>query len=88
MTTSSGNAASHPPAVMVVDNDVPTDPEAVKAALIAQADAAIVGAEAKVARQEEHVAGSAGEKQERQKEHLKGAKEALAQAIAARKELD
>jgi hypothetical protein len=82
-----GKGAAQKPTVMVVNNDVPTDPKAVKAALIAQADAAIAGAEAKVAKQEEFVATTSGEKQKRQKQHLAGAKEALAQAIAERKEL-
>jgi hypothetical protein len=58
--------------VHVVNHDVPTDPDALKATRIEQADAAVASAKAKV---------------ERQQQHLKAAKEALAQATAARKEL-
>lgn len=58
--------------VEVVDHDVPTDPDALAATRIEQADAAVDSAKAKVAKQTAH---------------LKAAKEALAQATAARKEL-
>ena len=58
--------------VAVVNNDVPTDPVALKALRQEQADAAVESAKAKVAKA---------------KQHLEAAKEALAQATAARKEL-
>lgn len=58
--------------VAVVNNDVPTDPDELKAKRAEQADAAVASAQSKV---------------ERQQQHLKDAKEALAQAKAARKEL-
>lgn len=58
--------------VAVVNNDVPTDPEALKTLRQEQADAAVESAKAKVAKA---------------KQHLEAAKEALAQATAARKEL-
>ena len=85
--TSTGTGSSKPPAVAVVNHAPPTDPAALAAALIEQADAAVASAEAKVAKQEQHVAAAEGDKKKRQQEHLKAAKEALAQATAARKEL-
>ena len=86
--TSAGKGRAGTPAVAVVNHDVPTDPVKQRATLIEHADAAVASAEAKVAKQEAFIASFTGDKKKRQQEHLKAAKEALAQAIAARKELD
>ena len=83
-----GKGAARRGAVAVVNNDVPTDPVRLRATQIEHADAAVASAEAKVAKQEAFVASFTGDKKKRQQEHLKAAKEALAQAIAERKELD
>lgn len=86
--TSTGTGKARSPAVSVVNNDVPTDPVALAALRIEQADAAVASAERKVAKQEAHLAAAEGKgKKDRQRGHLKAAQEALAQAIAQRKEL-
>lgn len=83
-----GTGQSRPPAVSVVDHDVPTDPARLRATRIEQADAAVASAERKVAKQEGQLIDARRKgKQERIRGHLKAAHEALAQATAARKEL-
>jgi len=83
-----GTGAAHRVAVAVVNNDVPTDPARLRATQIEHADAAVASATTKVAKQEAFVASFTGDKKKRQQEHLKAAKEALAQAIATRKDLE
>lgn len=86
--TATATGSSRPPAVKVENHAPPTDPDVLHGTRVQQADAAVASAEAKVERQEQHVAVTSGAKKKRQSEHLKAAKEALAEAIAARKELD
>jgi|GEM_PF-3871710 len=87
MTTSTGTGVVRPPAVSVVNHDVPTDKKQLRALRITQADAAVASAERAVARLTELLASAPKGKQARQRGHLKVAQEALAQATAARKEL-
>jgi len=82
-----GSGSARTPTVAVVNNDVPTDPAALKAKQREQADAAVASAEAKVKRQKQHLASASKDKKPRQRAHLAGAQEALAQATAQRKEL-
>lgn len=80
-------AAAHSPMVEVVNNDVPTDPKKLKATQRAQADARIKAAKAKVAKLKQFVATAPKGHKETQRAHLKGAEQALAQAIAAKERI-
>lgn len=83
----SGTATVLGSMVSVVNHDAPTDPVKLRKRLIAAADAAVKSVETKVERQKQHLATAAKDGKARQRAHLKGAEEALAQATAARKEL-
>lgn len=85
--TSSGKGKASKPTVKVVNNAPPTDPDKLRELRIEQADAAVASAEAAVARLTALLEAVPTEKKARQRGHLKAAKEALAQATAARKEL-
>jgi hypothetical protein len=73
--------------VSVVNHDVPTDPVKQRKRLIADADAGVKSAELKIVKQKQHLATAGKDKKDQQRAHLEGAQKALAQAIAARKEL-
>jgi len=84
-----GTGAAYNPMVSVVNNDVHSDPVARKAQAQAQAQRAVDGARAKVAKMQAHLDGAETEaKRERQLEHLVGAEEALATALAEQKGLE
>lgn len=87
MDKASGAGSAHNPTVAVVNHDVPSDPDELRQRRIDDADANIASIHLKIKRQKEHLAGATKAKKERQREHLAGAEKALAQAIAARKEL-
>jgi hypothetical protein len=88
MSKAGGTGNANDLRIEVVNNDVPSDPVQQLADRIAQADAEIESCRAKVARQKEHLTAAAtAAKKERQRQHLAGAEDALAQAIAVRKEL-
>lgn len=87
MTISAGAGKAFRPTVSVVNHDVPSDPIERRALALAQADRAIEGARLKIERQKQHLATAVKGKQERQRAHLKGAQEALAQAIAAKESI-
>lgn len=87
MKGGSGKGAALDATVMTVDHDVPTDQSALKELRLRQADAAIAAAEAKVAKQEAFVENAPRGTKDRAREHLAGAKLALAQAISAKEKL-
>jgi len=75
--------SAQPPMVSVVNHDVPTDPVALRAKRLEQAEAAIAAARSKIERQEQHLAAAVNKaKKDRAKSHLAAAKKALAQATA------
>jgi len=84
---SSGKGKASKPTVKVVNHAPATDPVRLRATRIEQADAAVVSAEAAVTRLTALLEAVPSGKKARQRDHLKVAKEALAQATAARKEL-
>jgi hypothetical protein len=88
MANSSGAGKASTPAVIVVNHAEPTDQRKLHGLRMKQADAAVAAAEAAVDRATEHLEEAPKEKKTRQRAHLKGAKDALAQATAARKELE
>jgi len=90
-----GKGEANNPMVSVQNNTAPTTPEAIAAYQAArseeakaQAQRAVDGARSKVAQMQAHLDGAETEaKRERQLEHLVGAEEALAQALAEQKGL-
>ena len=68
----SGTGAAHNPTVITVDNAIPEPADTVQTRLIAEADRAIAGAEAKIIKVTAH---------------LEGAKQGLARHISERKAL-
>ena len=87
MVKASGKGTAENPMVMVVNNDVPTDPKALAKLRRDQAKAAVKSAELKVKRQEQHLAAAEGKKKAKVAKHLKAAQAALAQALAEQKGL-
>jgi hypothetical protein len=88
MATSTGKGTAKKPAVHAQNNTPRTPPATMKIRRIEQADAAVASAEASVAKQEHHVAETTGSKRRREEVNLKASEKALAEAVAARKDLD
>lgn len=79
--------AAHDARVEVVNHDRPTDPDALRALRIQQAEDAVAAAQAKVDKQRRFVETAPDSRADRARAHLKGAEKALADAIATQQRL-
>ena len=87
--TAQAGGSANGATVLIVNNDVPSDPVAMAATRKAQAQRNVDAAEAAVARAQAHLdAASTPDKQERQLAHLVAAELALASALAEQEGLD
>ena len=81
--TAEAGGGAHGATLLIVNNDVPSDPVAMAAARREQAQRNVDAAEAKVAKAQAHLdTASTPEKEERQLSHLVAAELALASAKA------
>lgn len=81
------SGSAHTAMIEVVDHAPPTDPKKLRAKRLKQADAAIASAKAKIVKQRKHVSNAPYGRKTAQRAHLKGAEQALAEAIAAKERI-
>ena len=87
--TAEAGGSAHGATLLIVNNDVPSDPVAMAAARREQAQRNVDAARAKVAKAQAHLDNaSTPEKEERQLAHLVAAELALASAKAEQEGLD
>ena len=80
--TAAAKGSAHTPMIAVVDHDVPTDPVKLRATRLAQADAAIASAQRAVDKLTGFITEAPRGFKAKQRDHLKVAQQALAEAIA------
>jgi len=80
--TAAAQGSAHTPMIEVVDHDVPTDPVKLRTVRLAQADAAIASAQRAVDKLTGFIASAPRGFKENERDQLKVAKQALAEAIA------
>jgi hypothetical protein len=87
--TAEAGGSVHGATLLIVNNDVPSDPVAMAAARREQVQRNVDAARAKVAKAQVHLEGTTDpDKQERQLSHLVAAELALASALAEQEGLD
>ena len=86
--TAEAGGAVHGVTLLIVNNDIPSDPVAQAATRRDQAQRNVDAARAKVVKSQAHLDAATPENQERQLSHLLSAERALASALAEQEGLD